>query len=375
MKKILHVLIFLLAMALFIVPVTASSPAEGQVMLDGRSISTSHNGLLPLRDIVVELGGTVGWCNVSRTATLQHQGRTIVLTIDSRQAVINGQERRLAIAPIIIGGRTLVSPCFVADHLRLGTGQIGNTTVLTTTYATRIPVLVYHHILPDSVNENRRDCAWTISRYNFTMQMRYLNENGFYTPSISEFEAFILHGRPLPANSVVIHFDDGYYSNYVYAAPIMRNYGQRAVLFAITRDAERHGETQPPMDHRELTRSAAITLRSNTDVFETASHTHAMHSHAEGTRHTILSRASRAEIIADTRRSFDFVGDHTTFAYPHGQYNATVIAALQYVGITTAFTTNTGYVTRQSDPMRLQRFTIHRETSIRRFRDIVNGRA
>jgi len=268
----------------------------------------------------------------------------------------------------------MVTPCFIADHLSLGTGQINNRTILTTEVATRIPVLVYHHILPDSVNENRQDCAWTVSRYNFTMQMRYLHENGFYTPTIDEFEAFILHGRPLPQNSVVIHFDDGYYSNYVYAAPILRHYGLRAVLFAIARDAEYLGETQPPINHRGLTRSAAITLRSNTDVFETASHTHAMHSHAEGTHETVLVRASWEEILADTKHSFEFVGNHTTFAYPHGQYNATVIAALQEAGITTAFTTNTGYVTRRSDPMRLERFTIHRETTLRRFRDIVNGR-
>ena len=374
MKKLLHILLLLLAITLLASPAAASEAEEGQVYLDGIRIATSHNGLLPIRDIAEQAGGTTTWNQSAQTATIRHQNNTIILTIGQRNAIINGRERRLAAAPVMIGGRTMVTPCFIADHLNLGTGQINNITILTTAHATRIPVLTYHHILPDSVNETRRNCTWTISRNNFTAQMQYLHENSFYTPSIDEFEAFIHRGRPLPNNSVIIHFDDGYYSNYVYAAPILRQYGLRAVMFAITSDVEHLGEIQPPIDHRRLTRSAASTLRNNLDVFETASHTHAMHDHAPGTRQTLLVTASREEIIADTLRSFEFVANHRAFAYPHGQYNATVIQALQEAGITIAFTTTAGYVTRQSDPMRLERFTINRETTIQRFRNIVNGR-
>jgi len=205
--------------------------------------------------------------------------------------------------------------------------------------------------------------------------MRYLRDNGFYTPTLDELEAFLYHGRPLPANSVMIHFDDGYYSNYVYAYPILLRYGLRAVIFPTTRDAKALGEYQPPICHDSLTKVAAITLRTPSNVFETASHTHDMHNLAPYTQDTLLATGTLENIVQDTLQSFEFVSNHRAFAYPHGQYNSTVIEALKVAGITMAFTITPGYVTGTSDPFRLNRFTIYRETTMARFMAIVYGRA
>jgi len=379
MKKLITLLLFLLTIALLTTPAYASQKqdrfqGEGRITLNGREIATSYNGLLPLRSIANHIGGTVTWDSSTRQATLIHNGNSIILTIGYRTANVNGRNRSLDVAPTMIDNRLMVSPCFIADFTRLGVGKIGDLTVLTTATATQIPALIYHHILPDSVNENRLNCAWTISRTGFAKQMEYLNQNGFYTPSLDELEAFMFQNRPLPANSVIIHFDDGYYSNYVYAAPILRANGLRAVMFAITHEAERLGEEQPPINHRRLTMASHRTLRENQDVFETASHTHNMHNMAEGSRNTILVTSSYDKILADTLQSFNFVANHRHFAYPHGQYNATVIDALQEAGITVAYTTTVGYITRQSDPMRLPRFTIVRDTTMQQFMNIINRR-
>ena len=268
----------------------------------------------------------------------------------------------------------MVSLCFLADHLGLGAGHINNSFILSTTPARQIPVITYHHILPDEVNTRFRDNPWTISTENFTLQMRYLRNNGFYTPTLEELEAFLHHGRPLPHNSVMIHFDDGYYSNYVYAYPILRQYGQRAVIFPVTGHAEALGQYQPPICHASLTRVAAITLNTRTDVFETASHSHNMHGLVPDSEDTLLATATKDDIIADTISSFEFVSNHRAYAYPHGQFNDTVIEALAEAGITMAFTTTPGYITATSNPFRLNRFTIYRATTMARFRAIVNRR-
>ena len=49
-----------------------------------------------------------------------------------------------------------------------------------------------------------------------------------------QVEAFLLHGTPLPRRSLLITFDDGYLDNYVYAWPILRKYGHKGVVFAVT---------------------------------------------------------------------------------------------------------------------------------------------
>jgi len=85
--------------------------------------------------------------------------------------------------------------------------------------------------------------------------------------------------------------------------------------------------------------------------------------------------ASREEIVQDTLQSFEFVGNHRAFAFPFGHFNDNAVEALAKTGITMAFTTRAGYVTATSDPLRLNRFTIYRDTTMARFRAIVNLRA
>ena len=236
-----------------------------------------------------------------------------------------------------------------------------------------VPVLLYHHILPDAVNQTQQENSATISTENFEMQMQYLCDKGFHTLTHAELEDFLYKGTPLPPNSVLIHFDDGYYSNFVYAYPILQRFGHRATVFMITHLIEDLGDYQPPIDHDGVTWTAAHTMRDTTDVFEFASHTHDMHRVPPGETHTRMYLATKEEIAADTLRSFDFLDNHTAFAYPLGQYNDTIIEGIREAGITMGFTTVDGYVTRDCDPFRLNRFPIWRNMSMERFTNIVNG--
>jgi len=237
----------------------------------------------------------------------------------------------------------------------------------------QIPILLYHHILPDEVNNEHLENPFTVSTEDFEAQMQYLYDNGFHTLTLSELEAFLYEGEPLPENSVMIHFDDGYYSNFVYAYPILQRFGHRAIVFMITHVIEDLGDYQPQMDHDCLTWTAAHSLVGVEDVFELASHTHNLHALIPNTGETGLVHATRDEIASDTRRSFDFLTDHRAFAYPYGQFNDIVIDALQEVGITMGFTTTEEMVTQDSDPFQLGRFKVWRDMTLERFGEIIRG--
>lgn|GEM_PF-1021688 len=356
----------------------ANEPVEIRVRLDGNSanigvIIAEDEKLLPIRDVAELLGGTVRWDGDLRQISVRRGNVNAVLTIGNSAAVINNRTVELGRPVQIINGRTMVSLRSVSDILGIGVGFANNTVILTTRPAQRIPVLVYHHILPDAQNRNFRENAFVVSEENFRAQMRYLHDNGFYTPTHSELEDFLYNGLNLPQNSVMIHFDDGYYSNFVYAYPILQAFGLRATIFFITHTIEDLGDTQPLINHDALTFTAAKTIAGTEDVFEIASHTHNMHDPLPGSTRTILASETKENILQDTLRSFDFVTNHIAFAYPHGQFNQTVIAALREAGITMAFTINSGYVTRNSNPFELARFTIFRDTSLSRFRNIVRG--
>lgn len=92
--------------------------------------------------------------------------------------------------------------------------------------AQAVPVLMYHHVSPSPG-------LITMTPDNFRAQMRWLAANGYRTISCSDLARFI-KGEPLPAKSVLLTFDDGYLDNWVWAHPILAEFGLHAALFLIT---------------------------------------------------------------------------------------------------------------------------------------------
>ena len=239
----------------------------------------------------------------------------------------------------------------------------------------RLPILLYHHLLPQSAIDRY---GWggngaVISVENFEAQMNYLYTNGFHSVSLDELEGFLFRSEPLPPRAVMIQFDDGYYSNWVYAMPILERYGFVAQQFLIGGPVYDRGDRQPPFSHENLVFTAMSTIEGTEHVWETANHTYRTHHLAEGTELTAFVAYDLEKVRADIIRGFDFVNDHRAFAYPRGMYNQERIDLLRELGMTMAFTTQSGYVAPETDPMRLPRFIIWPTTRMNEFQRIVNG--
>lgn len=89
-----------------------------------------------------------------------------------------------------------------------------------------LPVLMYHHVSP-------QPGLVTCSPENFRAQMEWLAKNGWRTLSTAAFAESLASGM-LPKKSVLITFDDGYLDNWVYAHPVLQEFGLRATVFLIT---------------------------------------------------------------------------------------------------------------------------------------------
>lgn len=72
-------------------------------------------------------------------------------------------------------------------------------------------------------------------------------EHGWRGIGLDEAEGFLLKGAPLPPRSLLITFDDGYLDNYVYAWPILRKYGHKGVVFAVTERMEAEKKCRPTL--------------------------------------------------------------------------------------------------------------------------------
>ncbi len=80
-------------------------------------ISVNGYTLVPLREILDNLGATVTWDNSSHTVTASKSATTIALTIGSPTATINGKVQSLDVPAQIVNGQTLAPLRFVGEAL------------------------------------------------------------------------------------------------------------------------------------------------------------------------------------------------------------------------------------------------------------------
>ena len=235
--------------------------------------------------------------------------------------------------------------------------------------AQAVPVLMYHHLLREAENTRYRGNSIVTTVEAFTAQLQWLKDNGYETISLASLEAFLYNNGPLPPKPVMITFDDGYLSNALYAAPILREAGFTAVVFPVTGKLSQQPETFRPDQINMLDPSA---MRQAGDVFEYASHTHNLHRTA-GNGRSALTDAAAADIQDDLSKSLAVIADLPTgctraFSYPYGFTNDKVKQALRENGVRMAFRASAGRLTRDSDPYALPRYAVSEAVDMAQFR-------
>ena len=368
------------------IPETSLPDVDGTYTKDIRIIvnGNEHTGtalimgsgemLLPIAGIVKIIRGAVDLDLVSRQMRIKLNDNKIVLNFESTLISVNDTEYQLDI-PVTVIENTVFAPLqLFSDYMQVGFGATDNDIYISANPAARIPVILYHHLLPEERNKTVENNFLVVNTEDFEKQMKYLRDKGFFTLTISDLEGFLYNGKSLPERSVMINFDDGYYSNIIYAYPILKQYGHRATIFLITHYVEELGDNQPQIDERGPIFTAAKSIPGTEDVFETASHSHDMHKLLEGSKETVLCSETKENIISDTRKSFEFVSNHSAYAYPRTKYNQNVIDALTEVGIKMAFTAGDTYVTADTNPFELGRISIFEYTPFDSFKEIVNGK-
>jgi peptidoglycan/xylan/chitin deacetylase (PgdA/CDA1 family) len=205
-----------------------------------------------------------------------------------------------------------------------------------------VPILMYH-VITASPAATRYPQLW-VPAQRFAQQMRALARAGYHGVTLAQVWDHWQRGLVLPRKPVVVSFDDGYFSQWKHAAPVLRALGWPGVL---------------NLEVNNLGLAGGLSRRQLRELigagWEVDSHTI---SHPDLT--TLGAAALRREVAGSRAQLRRRLGVAVAFfCYPSGRYDATVEAAVRAAGYLAATTTRPGVASPAGDPYALPRIRVN----------------
>lgn len=208
----------------------------------------------------------------------------------------------------------------------------------------RLPILTFHAI-------DHEPAVYSLAPQIFRHGMRQLHAHGYTTIDLTEVVDLLRSGRPFPSKTVAITFDDGYWSFYVEAFPVLQQYGMTATVFIATGNPHHGalGGRVPTLEGREMLGWSQIREMARAGI--------SFGAHSQ--THPDLRKLSNPDVSREIVGSKDALEDRlgqpvTSFAYPFGLFDARSRALVEEhfaAGCSDAL----GFVEASSDPWTLER--------------------
>lgn len=201
-----------------------------------------------------------------------------------------------------------------------------------------LPIIMYHGLL----KEEKRQGQFIISPNLFEQDLRYLQENGYTTVVIADLIAYVQDGKPLPEKPVMLTFDDGYYNNYLYAFPLLKQYNCKMVLSPIGRYTDEY--TQNKDTHANYAHCSWDAVREMiaSGLVEFQNHSYNLHSIDSGRKGAKKKAVEslvdyRTLLVEDvmkmqTRMREETGYTPTAFVYPFGAVSSESLPILKELG-------------------------------------------
>jgi peptidoglycan/xylan/chitin deacetylase (PgdA/CDA1 family) len=206
----------------------------------------------------------------------------------------------------------------------------------------KIPVLAYHRVgyTPDNL---------TVTPERFTNDLESLQERGYCSISLEEFQKFIDDRNVnLPDKPILITFDDGYLDNFENAYPILRKYGMVGAFFVIT---------DMLWTKERLTPEHIVEMSQGGMSF--GSHTVTHRALAELDQVTLYNELVNSKAVLES-----VLGKSVNaIAYPRGSYSEAVVETALNGGYITGFTVREGICIKNSPEFELRRIPIFKYDS------------
>jgi len=221
--------------------------------------------------------------------------------------------------------------------------------------ADRVLVLMYHRV---GAAHNAWEARYAIAPEAYAAQMQALMAAGFRAVGVDALVAWLEGGPALPANAIVVTFDDGFRGVREHALPVMERLAWPFTVFLVsdlighqdvwTQSANPAGVTYPLLDADEIRdmQQRGVSFHSHT------------RSHASLPK---LDAAALADQLGGSRtRLSELLGHEVQYlAYPFGHVDDRVEAATRSAGYQAAFSTQSGFNRRDVNRLRIRRIDVY----------------
>lgn len=219
-----------------------------------------------------------------------------------------------------------------------------------------VPVIMYHNIM----KENKKNSRFIITDKQFEEDLKYLKENGYETIVMQDLINYVYNDTPLPEKPIMLTFDDGYYNNYVYAYPMLKNYGFKGVLSIIGYYTDMYTENGEQNENYSHVTWKDVNEMLNSGVFEFQNHSYNLHTLNNGRNGSKKKKGESKEaykktLTEDLTTLQNEFTKHTgksltTYTYPFGSVSNDSFDIIKEIGFKGSFSCESGVNTITKNP-------------------------
>ena len=221
-----------------------------------------------------------------------------------------------------------------------------------------LPIVLYHQIS----NKPSKLGAYVITEEEFEQDLILFKEKGFTTVTVADLIDFVNDKSDLPEKPIMLTFDDGAQSDYIYALPLLEKHEMKAVFFIVGKYTDDYSKPDvvKNVDYAHLCWDEVREMYKS-EFVEFQSHSYELH---ENTLVGALPTKNESDeeytlrIKEDLGRLNSGFEENTgkapiAFACPFGCFSDRVKEAVRNAGFSVIFTSHQKINTLSGDPEEL----------------------
>jgi len=239
----------------------------------------------------------------------------------------------------------------------------------------QVRLLSYHSI--SEKRDLRNGFYFTVSPSFFREQMYLLKEFHYNVISLNELYEFIKEEKSIPSWTAVLIFEDGYADNYLFAFPILKEFGFRATFFPVAQFID-SGEIFPWLKERAYAGGENLSLSSE-QISKMSREGMDFGSHGMTHRKciTLTLKEAESEFSESKRKLEEILNKPIIFSsYPYGSlndFNGVHKALLKKIGYKMAVSSLIGSYGSGADLFELKSIPIYGTDTLQDFKRKIEG--